>query len=184
MNPLPALALLIAGLLPAACAVADQDDPRLDPLFADLRTAPSPAAARPIESRIWALWQHSDQPGVSTLMMRGIVAMNQEDLDAALDAFDEVVAQAPAFAEGWNKRATVHYLRGDYGHSMRDIQRTLALEPRHFGALSGMGLIFLAIDDLRGALRAFRAVLEIHPQSPSARHHVERLRERLAEELI
>ena len=88
----------------------------------------------------------------------------------------EITERAPGFAEGWNKRATVYFLRRDYTASVQDIQRTLALESRHFGALSGMGQIFLRQDDLAGALGAFEAVLRIHPHARTIREAVEELR--------
>lgn len=177
--------LFIVLLWLAAVPVqADQNDPRLDLLFEQLKASPDPAAARSIESRIWAIWQHSDDRDVAALMLRGIAAMNRGEYDAALEVFGHVVEQAPQFAEGWNKRATVHYLRGEYAASMRDVQRTLALEPRHFGALSGMGLIFMATGDDEGALQAFEEVLRIAPQAEDTRQQIRRLRRKLRDELI
>ena len=105
--------------------------------------------------------------------------MNTNRLDDAVERFTELIAAAPNFAEAWNKRATAYYLMERYEDSVRDIERTLALEPRHFGAISGMGLIFLQLGDEVGALDAFEKVLEIHPHARGARFHVERLRERL-----
>jgi tetratricopeptide (TPR) repeat protein len=93
--------------------------------------------------------------------------------------FDRVVTTLPDFAEGWNKRATVHYLNEDYTASVIDIERTLVLEPRHFGAISGMGLIFMARGDEAGALRAFEEVLKIHPHARGAKARVEELRKKL-----
>ena len=89
------------------------------------------------------------------------------------------MTELPDYAEGWNKRATVHYLKGDYSASVIDIERTLALEPRHFGAISGMGLIFMARGDEAGALKAFKEVLKIHPHARGAQFHVEELRKKL-----
>jgi hypothetical protein len=86
---------------------------------------------------IWQRWMESGDPRVDAQLLRGVQAMAQRDHRAALSAFDAIVAAAPGFAEGWNKRATVHWLRGDHAASLRDIDRTLALEPRHFRALEG-----------------------------------------------
>ena len=102
------------------------------------------------------------------------MAMAEARLQAALERFDRMVEQAPDFAEGWNKRATVHYLMGDYRASVRDIQRTLGLEPRHFGALSGLGLIYDAIDQPAAALRSFEAAVAINPHLGSIKERIER----------
>lgn len=169
-----ALLLLFAGR-----AAADQRAPELDRLFAALRVAGSAAEAGAVEGQIWRLWASSGDPQVDALMRTGISAMESGLVQVAIERFSEVVERAPRFAEGWNKRATALYLDGDLAASMADIERTLALEPRHFGAISGMGLIFLRRGDLVGALGAFERVLEIHPRSPSARVHVRRIRERL-----
>jgi tetratricopeptide (TPR) repeat protein len=132
-------ALLGAVLLTGAptIAVADQKDPRLDALFSELVVTDS--AERGL--RFMALGQGFD----------------------AMRAFDAVVEAAPEFAEGWNKRATVRYALGDIDGSIVDIRRTLALEPRHFGALSGLGLCRLAQDRPAEALEAFEAALKINP---------------------
>ncbi len=114
-------------------------------------------------------------------MVEGIVAMTNQRLEDAITIFSEITQSAPGFAEGWNKRATAYYLNENYLASVEDIRRTLALEPRHFGAISGMGLIFLSRGDEAGALHAFEAVLAIHPHAPGARERVEELRKRVRE---
>ena len=90
-----------------------------------------------------------------------------------------IVAIAPGFAEGWNKRATVHYLLGNYDKSLTDIAETLALEPRHFGALSGRGLVYMALEEEELALDSFEAALEVYPLAHGARHNADALRDRL-----
>ena len=175
----PALALLAVSLAGPPDAAADQRDPRLPELFAALAEAPDPAQALPIEGAIWGIWLDGGDPALDELMARGVEAMRASRLRDAAERFTELILAAPEFAEAWNKRATVYYLMDRYEDSVRDIERTLALEPRHFGAISGMGLIFLARGDEEGALGAFEKVLEIHPRAPGARFHVERLRERL-----
>ncbi len=169
----------VAGALASAAVRADQTDVRLAGLFERLAMAPDPASALPVEAEIWRLWLESGSAAIDVLMGRGIAAMAAGDLKAAIALFGEVVESAPRFAEGWNKRATAYYLNDELDASVADIRATLALEPRHFGALSGMGLIFLRTGDARGALAAFEAVLEVHPQSPGARQRVEALRSRL-----
>jgi tetratricopeptide (TPR) repeat protein len=160
-------------------AVADQSAPELDMLFARLSGAETVAQAAAVERRIWDLWLQSGDSVVDAMLLRGIDAMQSGDLDLAVEQFSRVVERAPRFAEGWNKRATAHFLRRDMAASVADIERTLALEPRHFGAVSGMGLIFLDRGDLVGALGAFERVLEIHPRSTSARVHLHQIREQL-----
>lgn len=166
------LAVLLLGPVPLA---ADQNDPRLDSLFDALHAAPTVEEARAVEARIWKLWIRSDVEDVNILMVQGITAMSRGDNDTALAVFDRMVDLAPSFAEGWNKRATVNYLIGDYDASVRDIQQTLLLEERHFGAISGLGLIYLALGDDAAALRAFRQVLDIYPLAPGTREQVDRL---------
>ncbi|MFQ6017127.1 MAG: tetratricopeptide repeat protein [Kiloniellaceae bacterium] len=160
-------------------AAADQTDARLDGLFARLKTAPDARAARGIEAAIWAIWIDSDDEVVGLLMQQGIGAMTRRDYRAALRSFDQMVKIAPDFAEGWNKRATVHYMLGHYGESLRDIDRTLKLEPRHFGALSGRGLVYIELDEEELALDSFEAALKIHPLLPGANHNAEVIRDRL-----
>ena len=173
---LAALALLVA----APGVSADQNDPRLPALFEALKAAPGVGDALPIEDRIWTLWLRSNDALVDGHMERGMTAMARGDFGGALAAFDDVVHAAPDFAEGWNKRATASYLVGDFAASVRDIGKTLGLEPKHFGALSGLGLIYLAVGSDAGALKAFEKALEIHPFLPGAKTHVEELRRRLA----
>jgi tetratricopeptide (TPR) repeat protein len=169
--------LVIAG--PGELAIAGQDDPRLDGLFERLQTTSNPAEARGLEQRIWRLWLEADDAGLNRLMQQGIVAMNDRRYAAALDAFDRMVERAPAFAEGWNKRATVHFLMGNWQASVRDIQQTLALEPRHFGALFGLGMIYDVLEQPEAALRSFEATLALNPHSESTRQRIEQLREQL-----
>lgn len=175
LGPVAAIAFLA---LPWAAA-ADQNDSRLAPLFEVLRSAATPDRIGYAERFIWAIWHESGREDVDRLMEAGIEEMGSGRLRESIATFARIVDLAPEFAEGWNKRATAYYLAGDLDASIRDVERTLALEPRHFGALSGLGLIHLAKDDELGALRAFEATLEVHPRAPAARYHVQRLRAKL-----
>jgi tetratricopeptide (TPR) repeat protein len=156
-----------------------QNDPRLPALLDALSTAHSAEQAAPIEARIWALWTSSGEAAIDRLMAIGLSAMAVQDYPQALFAFSEIIEQKPDFAEGWNKRATVHYLMGDYQRSTEDIEHVLALEPRHFGALSGLGLIALAIGEPEQALEAFETALMIHPHMEGADTHIRALRDKL-----
>ena len=174
---LPATLLLAALLLPPplAPARAGQDDPRLDALFAKLKSTDSDEEAEAVQRQIWQIWTEHKNPEIERLMRQGIAAMAEDDQDGALDAFDAVVKHDKNFAEGWNKRATVEYVMGDYAASIADVERTLALEPRHFGALSGLGEIYLAMNRKDLALKAFRAALAIDPHLSGLRGEVKEL---------
>ncbi len=127
-------------------------------------SAPDPMAAYSLERMIWRIWIHAGDSAVDERVVDEISLMNGGEFPASLAAFDDVVRMAPGHAEGWNKRATVHYLMGDFEAFVRDIRKTLELEPRHFGALSGMGLIYSALGNDKEALKVYERVLEINPQ--------------------
>ena len=112
----------------------------LDALFTELAKTKG-EAWQAIEHRIWILWSQSSSPSARFLMSRAVKAMNAKEFEDALVFLDDLTRLAPDFAEAWNKRATIHFILQNYGQSVADIQRTLALEPRHFGALSGLGMI-------------------------------------------
>ena len=165
-------------------ARADQTDPRLDALFEKLRIAEVFSIAHATEQQIWTIWHEApDIPEVAEIMERGLQFMREARLGEALIAFDAAVKKAPRFAEAWNKRATIQYLRGEYAQSIADVRKTLALEPRHFGALSGLGLIYLKLDRKAEALAAFEAALKVHPFLP-VRFEIDFLREAVEGEKI
>jgi len=147
---------------------------RLDALFERLGQAGSPGW-QSVQNEIWAQWSESGSASMNLLLMRAENAMESGQLELALRFLDDLVRLAPDFAEGWNKRATVYFLLEEYGRSVADIQRTLALEQRHFGALSGLGMILERLGDKPGAMRAYRRGLEVHPNLPGAAAGVERL---------
>lgn len=169
------------GLISAASA--DQNDPRLDDLFNRLKSATAPASARAVEQQIWSIWLKTPHGTAQSLLDKGIQRMQAGDLATALAAFTHVVEAAPDFAEGWNKRATVYYLMEDFDASLNDIVKTLELEPRHFGALSGRGLIHTRLKNLKAALEAFEAALEFHPQATGAKSHADALRQILQKDI-
>jgi tetratricopeptide (TPR) repeat protein len=108
-------------------------------------------------------------------MKKGVGAMGQGEAEPALAMFNAIIELAPDFAEGWNKRATLYYLMGRFEDSIADCERTLKLEPRHFGALSGLGMIYLQLEQDAKALGAYKRALAVHPQLPRLRLEVERL---------
>ncbi len=180
---LAGLALLLFAF-GAQLAAADQKDPRLDKLFAQLRAATTMADSQPIEAQIWEIWMQSGDQNVDALMAIGTSALNDEDYSQAYRAFGRVVQLAPGFAEGWNKLATALYLLGRYDDSIKDIGKTLALEPRHFGALSGLGLCNAQLDKEKEALDAFEKALAINPNMPGIRQDAEDLKKSIAAKSI
>ena len=176
MRVLAAIFLLCVASLGASSVRADQNDPQLDQLFRQLLDAPDEAAARPIEQRIWALWISHNDSAVNSLMETGLGQMSRRDYGSALETFEVMVGLAPEFAEGWNKRATVHWLLGNYQDSLDDIDKTLALEPRHFGALSGRGLVYINLEEWELALQAFDDALDVYPQMVGPRVNADAIR--------
>jgi tetratricopeptide (TPR) repeat protein len=176
--------IALAVLAVAPRAFADQKDARLPGLFDDLKSAATADAAQPIEAHIWEIWLQSGDDKLDALMEAGVAALNGTDYDTALVVFSSIVAQAPNFAEGWNKRATTLYLMGRFDDSISDIDRVLALEPRHFGALSGLGLCNAQLNRDQAALDAFERALAVDPNLNGAKVGAEELKKRIARHSI
>ncbi|MCE7998665.1 MAG: hypothetical protein HEP70_07395 [Rhodobiaceae bacterium] len=136
---------------------------QLDRLFSQLAQSKTPEDAKVIEDLIWDVWNRSGSISVDLLMDRALEAMAAGDYDNSLTFLDEIVDLAPGYSEGWNKRATVHFLRDDYASALGDLEATLALEPRHFGAIAGLALVLEDLGDKEGALDAYRRVLAVYP---------------------
>jgi tetratricopeptide (TPR) repeat protein len=135
----------------------------LDFLFEALKVAPDAASAKHIEDRIWAQWLASGSDTANLLMTRVKAAMDAQDAELALKLLDSIIEIRPDYVEAWNRRATIYYMRKDYARSMADIRQVLLREPRHFGAISGLGMILQEFGDEKRALDAFRRALAIHP---------------------
>jgi len=172
---------LLAG---AGMVAADQKDARLPALFAQLKTAADPMAATEIEAKIWTIWLEANDPAIDKLMSEGSEAMGTQRFGTALEKFNAIIAQKPDFAEGWNKRATLYYLMGNYQQSLADIDHTLELEPRHIGALSGLGLVNIKMEREEAAADAFERVLNIDPQNGSAKSNLDIVQEILKRKQI
>ena len=172
-------AIAIVALALVSTAQARQDDPRLDALFARLLETTESIEARRIEAAIWGIWIEAGDAALDALMSRGVETMRARQFDEALESFHRIVEADPEFAEGWNKRATVYYLMDEYEASIRDVVRTLELEPRHFGALSGMGLIYTELGDEAAALAWFERALAVNPHMPFIKLRVEHLEKKL-----
>ena len=171
-------AFLLCVLLTPTGGLADQNHPGLDPLFTQLKTVSDQVSADRITGEIWGLWRQVDDNGAATALAQGTRAMSSQRYREAYHYFSEVIERAPDFAEGWNKRATVLYLAEAYDRSIQDIKETLRREPRHFGALSGLGLIFLHQRQYAPAANAFRNALAINPHLPRIRRALDQLEQR------
>jgi tetratricopeptide (TPR) repeat protein len=151
----------------------------LDFLFGALKAAPDETSAKHVEARIWAIWTQTSSDTTALLMMRAKTAIDAKQMDVALKLLDSVVKLRPDYVEGWNRRATVHYLQNDYTHSMQDIEQVLVREPRHFGALAGLGMIMQELGDDKRALDAFRKALAINPHLEKVPELVKTLTEKV-----
>lgn len=164
-----AVLLVLTCFAPIVAQAAD-----LDSLFAELQEADGAEAAR-LEREIWNEWSKSGSPAMDLLLKRGRDAMAAGDTQAAIEHLTALTDHAPDFAEGWNARATAYFQAGQLGPSVNDIAKTLTLNPRHFGALSGLGMIFEQLDQPEKALEAYKAALAIHPHLQGVIEAVERL---------
>ena len=168
MEPLFLSAVLANGQSDNPVKVSGDDTVTLDTLFAELKKATSLAEAQRIERIIWAKWHWHKIPRLSQELRLGGMYLQENNFKKALYIFNKIIEEAPAFSEAYNKRATTYFLMKKYDESLMDIKATLTIEPRHFGALSGMGLIFMKRGDFQRALVAFTTVLKIYPFSISA----------------
>lgn len=169
-----ACAGMLALLAPFGAARADVASPMLDRLFEQLRTAP-PEERAALERKIWKEWSRSGSVALDALMERGRKQMEAGDFAEAIATFSTVIDHAPDFAEAWNARATAFFMTERYGLAMEDIEQVLRLNPRHFGAWSGLAMILERIGRPADALRAYREVLKLNPNRPETVAAVERL---------
>ena len=151
----------------------------LDFLFGALKAAPDEASARHVEARIWALWMQTPSDTAALLMVRAKAAMDAQQIDLALKLLDAIIKLRPDYTEAWNRRATLYYLQNDYARSLADIQQVLAREPRHFGALAGLGMIMQDLGDEKRALEAFRKALAVNPHLEKVPELVKQLTEKV-----
>jgi tetratricopeptide (TPR) repeat protein len=153
----------------------------LDDLFARLRTATAPTEIEALQSGIWHLWLETGDPVLDKQLEVGMRALAAGDYTPAIHSFTGLIEARPAFAEGWNKRATAYYLRGEYRASLLDIAETLRREPRHFGALAGWATILRMLGEERNALRVLQRLERLCPQLPGLQAQLRDLRDRLDE---
>ncbi len=172
-----ALALVACGQIDSASG--PKADPALDAMFTALGAADSAEAASPLEAEIWTHWADSGSPTVNVLLERAAAAESAGDADRAIRFLNEASTLAPDYAEPWNRRASIAYDTEDYPGAIAAIQEALKREPRHFGALAGLGLIYEELGQERAALEAFRAALAVHPYYEAALEGVRRLEPRV-----
>ncbi|MFM8700853.1 MAG: tetratricopeptide repeat protein [Hyphomicrobiales bacterium] len=177
------IAVVLAMMIPFSLHAAEmiqstgqQNSRELDALFERLKTAETGPEGARIASEIQRLWSQSGSDTADLLMERADEAIAEEDFPLAIEILDRLVVLQPDWAEAWNRRATVFFLTDDYRRSVADIGEVLRLEPRHYGAISGLGLIYRSLGDDKRAFRAFEQALEIYPQNESMRESLEELR--------
>ena len=151
----------------------------LDFLFGALKAAPDEASAKHVEGRIWALWSQTTSDTTALLMTRAKTALDAKQVDLSLQLLSAVVKLRPDYVEGWNRRATLYYLQNDYTRSLQDIEQVLIREPRHFGALAGLGMIMQELGDDKRALDAFRKALAVNPHLEKVPELVKTLTEKV-----
>lgn len=151
----------VVGFAPGARA--DQTDPSLSGLFLALHSTEDNRTAARITQEIWRAWLTVDDEAIANQLTAGAAHMANQRYEEALASFDAVIDARPDISEGWNKRATLNFLMGRFDESTADIAETLRLEPRHFGAVSGQGYIFLRQDNPGQALQWFKRALALNP---------------------
>jgi tetratricopeptide (TPR) repeat protein len=164
-SPARALLALVLAFLLALPASADEaaDKAALDKLFVQLQDAPDAETAQALSNQIWVVWTTPSDPALAARMRDVMEARALLDFDSGIKLLDQLILDYPDYAEGWNQRATLYYMVGDFEASIADCAKVLELEPRHYGALSGRALMYLQLGKRSLALRDMKAALELHP---------------------
>ena len=170
-EPVPVPAQTAPASAPSKAA---SDAAKLDALFGELEQ-PGREDWEKVESQITRIWSHSGSPSMDLLLSRGNAALAAEDYPTAIEHFSALIDHAPDFAEGWNGRATAYFLMGEYSLSIADVEHVLVLNPRHFGALAGLGFMLEQMDEPQFALRALEAAQKLNPNRPNVNDAVKRL---------
>ena len=168
-----------------AIAESDGRDFRLNQLFDQLKKSNNDSKALEIEMKIWNIWStHPTQEKLTQSLAKGSDLMSKGELEPAYKIFSTIVNSAPDWAEGWNKRATVLYLMGRYQDSLNDIDKVLKRESRHFGALSGLGLVQIKLKNYEKAIKSYQAAQKIYPSIMSAKIMIPQIQELIKKESI
>jgi Flp pilus assembly protein TadD len=167
-----------------APVAADQQDARLGALFKRLQQTKDEAEGSTLTRKIWEIWFTAPNRKIHLMMINGQSLLHRGRVGEAVAQFSAVVRLAPKFAEGWNRRAVARFIGGDLEGSLKDILRVLALEPRHFGALAGMGAVYAKRKKIRTAIAAYRRALAVNPHQPLIRLRLRRLEKQLRDREI
>ena len=176
--------LSLSFLFVSNVVIADQNDPRLNNLFKKLNETENQDEIRNLISDIWNIWYEVDDPKVIEYFEKGIQAMNLRNYPLAIRFFNNLIEEDPNFAEGWNKRATVLYMLGEFQKSQDDIDQVLALEQRHFGALAGQGLVNIQLKNYEKAIRSYEQAQEIYPAMRSPKIMIKQIEELMKQQTI
>ena len=172
-------------LLFSSSLFADDNKKEIDKLFIQLKSALNFENSKKIEDKIWDLWTtHPTKNNLTKLLADGSLYMNQNKLETAYDTFTKTIELDPSWAEAWNKRATVLYLMGKYELSQADIDQVLKLEDRHFGALTGQGLVQTALKNYQKAIESYIEAHKVHPFMKSPLIMIEKLQQQIKKESI
>lgn len=182
------LKILVLGLLFFSNVNAEERESELNNLFKQLKNSEATKAIE-IENKIWKIWSihpSNDRRGyrLTELLAQGSLLMARKELNRAYEIFSQIILADPNWAEGWNKRATVLYLMGRYYDSLNDIDEVLKLESRHFGALSGRGLVQIKLGNYEKAIKSYQAVQKIYPSIRAAKVMIPQLKKLIKDEAI
>ena len=176
------LVLLFCG---NAASESEDRNLKLDQLFDQLKNSNNVSKALEIEIKIWNIWStHPTQEKLTQSLSKGSDLISKGKLEKAYRIFSAIIDTTPDWAEGWNKRATVLYLMGRYEDSLRDIYEVLKRESRHFGALSGQGLVHIKLKNYEKAIESYEAVQKIYPSISSAKVMIPQLKKIIKDEAI
>ena len=183
------LAITFLGLMFFSNVNAENRKSELNKLFSQLKNSKNLSSAQIVEKKIWEMWlvhPSDDRRGfrLTELLIQGSRLMNMGELNKAYKLFTTIIATEPDWSEAWNKRATVLYLMDRYQSSLDDIKITLALEPRHFGALSGQALNYIELKQYEKAIKSYEAAQKIYPLLDSAKKMIPELRELINDQAI
>jgi tetratricopeptide (TPR) repeat protein len=178
---LPVLIVLLAGILISGPAVAEQQDARLEALFKRLKITKDPAEGSMLTRKIWQIWFTAPNRKIHLMMINGQSLLHRGRIGESISQFSAVIRLAPRFAEGWNRRAVARFIGEDYDGSLKDILHVLSLEPRHFGALAGMGAVYVKRKQYLNAVAAYRRALSVNPHQPLVRLRLLRLKKQLGD---
>ena len=179
------LGILVLGLLFFSNANSEERELELNKLFNQLKNNSNASMAFDVEMKIWNIWStHPSQENLTQLLADGSNLMTQHKLNKAYETFSKVISLDPNWAEGWNKRATALYMLGRYEESQEDINEVLKLEKRHFGALSGQGLVQIELKNYERAINSYKEVQKIYPSMQSSKIMIPQLKELIKSESI